>query len=61
MEEQKFTLVLTSQELEICYKSLLETPAKFSLPVIRVIEAQVRTQEVKGELPKEEVVVKKKK
>ena len=42
---ENFTLVLSNQELEIVYKSLLEIPAKFSLPVIRTIDQQVRKQE----------------
>jgi hypothetical protein len=51
---EKFTLVLTNQELEIVYRSLLEVPAKHSLPVIQVIEKQVKEQEVKPEDAKDE-------
>lgn len=47
MEETKLTLLLTNQQVEVIYRSLLEMPAKFSLPVIQEIEKQVKAQEPK--------------
>jgi len=50
---EKFTFVVTSQELDVIYRSLLEVPAKFSLPVIQALEKQVREQESNVEVKNE--------
>jgi hypothetical protein len=47
MEEGTVNITLTNQQLEVIYRSLLEMPAKFSLPVIQEIEKQVKEQEAK--------------
>ena len=47
---EKFNLVVTLQELDTIYKSLLEMPAKYSLPVLQKLEIQVKEQqEIKPE------------
>jgi hypothetical protein len=56
MEEKKIKLELTNQELDVVYRSLLEMPAKFSLPVIRAIEVQVKGQELSEDVKKTENV-----
>ena len=47
--EEKIKIELTSQNLEIIYRSLLEMPAKIVLPVIQDLERQVNSK-----VPKEE-------
>jgi hypothetical protein len=44
---EKVKIELTNEELEVVYRSLLELPAKISLPIIQTIEGQIRKQESK--------------
>ena len=46
--EDVLILKLTNQQIEVVYRSLLDMQAKYSLPVIREIEDQVKAQTQEG-------------
>jgi len=50
---EKITLSFTSQEIEIVYKGLLEMPAKLAIPIMKMIEDEVKNLEVKKVEPKD--------
>lgn len=43
-KEEKVTLELTPNELEVIYRGLLELPSKYSLVVIQSVQAQLQNQ-----------------
>lgn len=52
--EEKVVIELTSNELEVVFRGLLELPSKFSLTVIQGIQAQVYPQFKAREIVKDE-------
>lgn len=53
MEERKFKLELTENQINVIYQSLLELPAKFSMPVMEELKKQLSV--ILNEELKEEV------
>ena len=39
---EKITLSFTNQEIEIVYKALLEMPARLAIPIMKMIEEEVK-------------------
>jgi hypothetical protein len=58
--EEKISIVLTNQQLEVVYRGLLELPSKYSLSVIQEIEKQIKEQEAKQNLTEKTSIKEKK-
>jgi hypothetical protein len=58
--EEKISIVLTNQQLEVVYRGLLELPSKYSLSVIQEIEKQIKEQDAKQNLTEKTSIKEKK-